>query len=344
MLTLSQAIDGGVVKSPVSTGEIVAKYRTALDRSEVPPYLNDAEWAWDLGCEDWLCDAFGRWLQGSCRSPDSRIGYVRVMSRWVMASQRRSLEAQWATGSLEILDWLATLRHSGLSDRYVAWNRDVVGSWFGWLLDHDLIGRNPVNRRVRRSVRIDHQSVVKADGMRQALTLDEARRVARWCLEMADPAAGLSVALQMTGGLRSIEVHRLNREHLVDRDGVISITVSGKGRKTRRVILELLAAQAWRRFAPLRPNRAGALLAARSGARPSRATIQRWAKDAAAVVGRSKEISSHDLRKTAATLLIDRGATLEQVQAHLGHCSPQLTLRCYVTRRRPMQTTTGIEA
>jgi site-specific recombinase XerD len=70
--------------------------------------------------------------------------------------------------------------------------------------------------------------------------------------------------------------------------------------------------------------------------------VQRWAKDAAEVAGRRLEISSHDLRKTAATQLLLRGASIEQVQELLGHASADTTLTCYVTDRRPLAVTTGI--
>ena len=56
-------------------------------------------------------------------------------------------------------------------------------------------------------------------------------------------------------------------------------------------------------------------------------------------------VSPHDLRHTAATLALESGADLKQVQQLLGHADPSTTMQFYtgVTEKRQRQTVEGIE-
>jgi integrase/recombinase XerD len=298
-----------------------------------------------LGCETYLRDALYRWMVATCRSEDSWSSYGVRLWRWVRDTDRRSLSAQTDVGPRVVANWLYALEGEGRAPRTIVTYRETLRSWFTWLFDRDLIRRSPITRDICRLHRVDRGAIQKANGRRQALTLTEAQRVARWALDpKTPPEAGLSVLLQVTAGLRSQEVARLERRHLVEREGVVTLTVPGKGQRTRSVTLEPIAVAAWRRYVAERRRQGerGALLLAPGGGHYGRRTVQRWAKDAAEVAGRRLEISSHDLRKTAATQLLLRGASIEQVQELLGHASADTTLTCYVTDRRPLAVTTGI--
>jgi len=307
-----------------------------------------------LNCERYILAALERWITVTCRTEDSRRCYADRMWAWVAFSGRRSLSAQTDTPARAVADWLYALESQGRSARTIVCYRETLRSWFTWLFERDLVRRSPVTRDVRRLHRIDRGAVCKANGRRQALTPGEARRTATWSLRTAPAVAGFAVLLQLTAGLRSQEVAQLERRHLVCRmveDGersveVWTLTVPGKGQRTRSVRLEPVAVAAWRRYAQagrLQGER-GPLLRAPGGGHYDRRSIQRWAKSAAAVVGRRLEISSHDLRHTAATQLLEHGARMDEVQALLGHASIETTKTCYIVDARPMRTTTGITA
>lgn len=364
---LDKAQPGSEQNAPRCTAEIARQYRskegepTALRmtsgggddrRSAIAAIVGElfgrrgTETPAALGCELYLLSALSRWLEATCRSEDSWTAYAVRLHGWVAFSGRRSLSAQVAAPPRQVADWLYAMEREGRAARTIVARRESLASWFRWLCDRDLLGRSPVTRDVRRLHRIDRAGVVKASGRRQALTLDEARRVAAWALQPSTmPEAGLSVLLQLTAGLRSQEVADLERRHLVEREGLVTLTVPGKGQRTRAVRLEPVAIAAWRRYvaARRRQGQRGPLLVAPGGGHYGRRAVQRWAKAAAKVVGREIEISSHDLRKTAATQLLLRGAALEQVQEMLGHASADTTLTCYVTDRRPLSVTTGID-
>lgn len=346
----------GDAKRARSSREIITQYREAVRLDVDHPLARDDEVAvdslaglvWQVvgkrlhGVESVLIDAVARWMVVSCGSRSAVDIYSRAVAWWVQSSRRRSLAGQLAAGSGSVLDAVSMLQSEGRADRTIRLWLAVVGSWYGWLEEHRLVNRSPVTRRVRRTVRVDQAAVRKGDGMRQALTKDEAQRVATWATSEADPAVGFAVLAQMVGGLRSCEVCRLRIDQITTLDGVTSMVVKGKGRKTRRVVLEPVVAAAWQRYLQVRPHRPGPALMSRGGKAYTTVSVQNWAKEAAKVVGRQKDISSHDLRKTAATLLMDAGASLEEVQKHLGHSSPVLTAACYVTRRRQMGVTTGV--
>lgn len=287
--------------------------------------------------------AVWRWLIDRTRTPDAWAAYARHWAEWAAATGRLSLSAQTDTSPRAVSDYLFRAE-TRWSPRTVAVARDIIRSWFGWLFELDLIRRSPVRRDVVRGFRVDQGRIVRGNGVRQALTRDEAERAIRWALTIATPPAGLSVCLQLCQGLRSIEVQRLDMAHLVEREGVWSLTVPGKGQKSRSLVLENLTIQAWHRYRVFarRQGSRGPLLRAPGGGRYDRRTIQRWAKQAAEHIGRGADISSHDLRRSFATLAIENGADLFQAQEAMGHSSPTLTKRCYVARKIPGAVSIGI--
>jgi integrase/recombinase XerC len=300
-----------------------------------------------LGCEALLRDALYRWILAAARTSDSRATYAARLWRFCRDTDRRSLSAHTDAGQDAILDWLMALEAAGLSRRSVVGHRDALRSWFAWLVDREIIDRTPIRRHVLRAFPVDHQAVEKGSGTRVALTLDEAQRIATWATTTAPPAVALAVMLQLSAGLRSAEVAGLQQRHLTIRPGLPALlSVPGKGRKLRQIELELVVMAAWERYAASGgKNWSYAQLI--TGQKPgplSPKTIQRWAKLAARQVGRDGIITSHDLRRTSATLLHEAGAAIEQIQAHHGHANPATTLRSYVVRHRRMDVTTGITA
>ena len=57
-------------------------------------------------------------------------------------------------------------------------------------------------------------------------------------------------------------------------------------------------------------------------------------------------VSPHDLRHTAATLALESGANMKQVQGLLGHADPTTTMQFYsaVTEQAQRRTVEGIES
>jgi integrase len=297
-----------------------------------------------LKCDKYLFDAIFKWIISRCKSLKSIESYLRTFRRWWEKEKFQNLSDLTKFSSKRITDFLFALEADGKSQRYVKHHMDVVRSLFGWLYEGGIIRKSPINRSLPRTFKVDNNFVTKTGGMRQALTLEEAKKVTAWALEVAQPHVGLAVLLQMISGLRSCEVANIENEHIVEREGVFHLTIKGKGGKTRSIKLEDHVVKAINRHQETRkPTRTGRfLLTPMGGGQYDPQTIQRFAKEAAKHIGREKEISSHDLRRTAITLLHENGASIFQLKEFAGHSNPSTTFACYTTRRPEMTATTGI--
>ncbi len=322
-------------------------FRATRDR--LRPRTPDVPTPTGIRVDRFLADAAYRWCVSTCRSPDSWTKYLDVLARWLAHARPGRLLATALHRQVEVVgadvhDFLSSLADAGLATRSIVLHRDVLRSWFRWLWDRMLIDRMPFPKDLLTNWRVRHDQIIRGAGIREALTLAEANKLALWALTIARPAAGLAVLLQCSGGLRSIEVAHLDRVQLIDYAEPMRLAVQGKGDKPRVITLEQVVVAAWNRYATARrlTGRRGPLLRKPGGGRYSRRTVQAWAKAAERYVGRP-DLASHDLRRTSVTLLMEGGATLDQVKAHAGHSGIDLTLRCYVARPRPLTATTGMK-
>lgn len=303
--------------------------RHAIDKMSVPvePALVHAVW---------------RWGSLRARAIDSARTYLAGWTLWALWSGRTSLGRQLSAPQEAITDYLEALLDT-YCDRTVRTRLAALRSWYGWLEDEDLVVRSPIRRTATRMARVDEGRVQKADGTRQALSQAEAERVATWCLRTQRPEMGAAVLLMTIEGLRRAEVAGLVMRgyHRPSEDAPPRMVVHGKGRRTRAVELESVTVMAIERYLDRHRRRGerGPLLRRPGGGHYSPATIGRWAKCAARVIGRDDDISSHDLRKTCATLLAEQGNDLAAIARKLGHSAVELTSRCYVARNVPLRPT-----
>ena len=137
------------------------------------------------------------------------------------------------------------------------------------------------------------------------------------------------VAMFYGCGIRLSELVGLDRSAFSD--DLRQIRVLGKGGKVRIVpIVEPLRRLILRYLQAIRScgicdSRENALFLSRSGRRISRSSVQRLVGrvlDEAGVIGKK---SPHVLRHTFATLLLDHGADMREIQELLGHASLQAT-------------------
>jgi integrase/recombinase XerD len=120
-------------------------------------------------------------------------------------------------------------------------------------------------------------------------------------------------------GLRISELVALRWKDVIERgDGRVQLHVVGKGQRERQVLLPDIVAKSLEAFrmvaegeAPVFPARHGGHLSERA----VNAMIKRTAKKADV----SENVSAHWLRHAHGSHALDRGATLAEVQATLGH-------------------------
>ena len=138
-------------------------------------------------------------------------------------------------------------------------------------------------------------------------------------------------------GMRREEVSRLDRRDVQDGRARQAI-VTGKGDKERLVFFDDAALAAIQRYLEARADRHGPLFlrhdrgrgAPGPGGRRFRLSPQSvWGvvKKYAAAAG--VQASTHDFRHAKASVMLNRGAKLSEVQDILGHASPETTKRIY---------------
>ena len=138
-------------------------------------------------------------------------------------------------------------------------------------------------------------------------------------------------------GLRLAELHGMDAADL--ERGRRQVRVLGKGRKERIVPVTEAALRAVDRYLPRRmevvePD-TGALLVNARGRRLSRRSIQKTVQEALGAVSAAHGLSTHSLRHSFATHLLEAGADLLAVKELLGHVSLSTTqIYTHTTRER----------
>lgn len=139
--------------------------------------------------------------------------------------------------------------------------------------------------------------------------------------------------LLITTGLRIAEIKKLDLRDFNPTDNTIQIR-EGKGGKDRVVPL---SDSLWRQIKAHIKTRDKGPLFVNSQLQPKTIrTLQRWTTHIGIKAGLEKRIHPHILRHTFATIMINKGFSLEQVQAILGHSS-RVTTEIYAKVTIPLE-------
>ncbi len=202
----------------------------------------------------------------------------------------------------------------------------VLSSWFGYLLEEDVIAAVPVRRSTRPKFPKDTDTV----GLSAA---EAAMLQARLDVESVLDRAVMLTLLQQ--GLRISELLDMTVGDLRHNQGQQTMVVRrGKGGKRREIAV---AAEAGQAIADLLAHRTvggeppdpGEVLFTTPAKRPTprglRRTVRRITR-AAGILSWDR-LSPHSLRHTCCTLALEDGSTLHEVQEFLGHASADTTSR-----------------
>lgn len=219
----------------------------------------------------------------------------------------------------------------------------------------DMIGRN-----VARLARIPVHSASQRE--RRSLTPDEA-------MALIAAAEGTRwhalVVVGLYNGLRPGELTGLPWDALdfdegtltvrqsrkVTPDGIMTIgATKAKSDRVQRMPAVVVAAlhahktwQARERLASLAWEDHGLVFANEVGRPVDPSNLRRAISDLCAVAGIEPVISPNEMRHSAASLLVDRGARLEEVADFLGHANVQMLARVYRHRIKPVVDLTAMQ-
>lgn len=145
----------------------------------------------------------------------------------------------------------------------------------------------------------------------------------------AGPQELALVHLLGTNALRISEACMLNIEDITTERGYDHVHFIGKGGEPDKAPMSMPVMRAVR--AAIGDRMEGPILLNRDGQRMCRAVAARMLRRVAASAAITTDISPHSLRRSAATILLDIGTPLREVQMLLRHASPNTTIVYHIT-------------
>ena len=191
--------------------------------------------------------------------------------------------------------------------------RRIFSSFFSWLEDEDYITKSPV-RRIHK---------VRTDTLVKDVLSDESLEILRDnCTEIRDIAM---IDLLASTGIRVGELVKMNREDIDFQER--QCIVFGKGNKEREVYFNARTKIHLKCYLEQRTDNNPALFVSLSSPH-SRLTISGVENRLRQLGKRANiiKVHPHKFRRTLATMAIDKGMPIEQVQKLLGHVKIDTTL------------------
>ncbi len=282
------------------------------------------------------------------------LGDERQLSRHTVEAYKRDLGdltgfldgyyggREWSWPEVDRLAVRAFLSHltmAALKKRTIARKLSAVRSFFRFLQRESVVAANPA-----RHVRAPREGRALPGYLTQR---EMSRLFELAALRAAEPGwRGLRdhalMELLYSAGLRLSEVHSLALADVDLERG--RVKVLGKGRKERIVPIGKHAVDALRAYGDARarqfgePARTDPLFTSERGARLSRRQIQRIVTRYIALVAEENGLSTHSVRHSFATHLLDEGADLMAIKELLGHASLSTTqMYAHTSRERLRQ-------
>ena len=212
------------------------------------------------------------------------------------------------------LNWFK--KEHGISNSYLDHKRIVLNSFFEWLVDEDMIRRNPM----RHIKPIKHE-----ENTRLPMTALELETVRKSCRSLREKAL---VDFLYSTAARISEVVAMKIEDVHFADHTVFIRC-GKGGKSRTTFLNAESEVSLRAYLASRSDDDPSLFV--SVKNPIHGVAKKALEgDIQRIVSRchiSVHVTPHVFRHTAASLALQRGMPIDQVQVWLGHARIQTTLR-----------------
>lgn len=252
-------------------------------------------------------------------SGDTRKAYRRDLELLKSFCEHEGIDRWRELDGARLRSFAAQRHRNGVGGRSLQRNLSAIRSFFRWLIKNAKAGHNPAQgiitpkspRRLPKSLDVDQAA--------QLVGLDAGAP-----LEIRDLAI---LELMYSSGLRLSELISLNVDSIDLRDAIV--TVTGKGRKTRRVPVGRHAVAAvgnWLRSrSAIAADGEKALFVSSRGRRISHRSVQQRINHWAIKRGLATHVHPHMLRHSFATHLLESSGDLRAVQELLGHADISTT-------------------
>lgn len=224
----------------------------------------------------------------------------------------------------DIRNYLASIK--GVMMSTIGKKLTVLKSFFGWLVKEEILLRDP-------TAKIKQPKVPKR--LKKGLSVEELELVRESCATLRQRAL---VEVMYSTGCRVSEVSAMDKSH-IDMQAM-NLRVVGKGDAERVVYLSFKALYHLNRYLESRNDNEEALFV--MGRKPYRRLSSRAMQDEVNKVeqasGLTKVITPHVFRHTFATLKIDNGCEMADLQQLMGHSNPATTqIYAQVSEERKQQ-------
>ena len=267
--------------------------------------------------------------EGRQLSPNTVAAYRRDLTQFRDWLGTQYAEWSWAdVDRLDLRSYLGHLTRRGLARRTISRKLSAIRTFYRWLHREQIVETNPA--RTVRSPKLERKlpAWLTRSDVDRLFVLAENRAAEGGFRGTRD------LAILETFYATGMRVSELQGLDLGDIDLVSDqAKVRGKGRKERIVPLGAAAVRALRRYEPRRreairasdgPDR-DALFITGNGTRLSTRRVQALVQELLDSVADEGELSTHSLRHSFATHLLDAGADLMAVKELLGHASLSTT-------------------
>ena len=280
----------------------------ALSECEIPPKATEEEQRNKENAE--LLGAFisSKKVEGCS---DKTIHYYKTSIEKLIEAVKKNV-CDIATNDIRC--YLADQQEQrGLSKVTIDNLRRIYSSFFSWLEDEDYITKSPV-RRIHK---------VRTDALVKEVLTDENIEVLRdSCQELRDIAM---IDLLLSTGMRVGELVKINRDDIDFQER--QCVVFGKGNKEREVYFNARTKIHLKRYLEQRTDANPALFVSLHAphTRLTISGVEVRLRQLGKKVNLNK-VHPHKFRRTLATMAIDKGMPIEQVQKMLGHVKIDTTL------------------
>ena len=282
--------------------------RKALSECEITPKLAEEEQRNKENAE--LLGAFisSKKVEGCS---DKTIHYYKSSIEKLIATVKKNV---CDISTNDIRCYLAEQQEQrGLSKVTIDNLRRIYSSFFSWLEDEDYITKSPVHRIHK----------VRTDALVKEVLTDENIDVFRdSCQELRDIAM---IDLLLSTGMRVGELVKINREDIDFQER--QCVVFGKGNKEREVYFNARTKIHLKKYLEQRTDTNPALFVSlhEPHTRLTISGVEVRLRQLGKRVNLNK-VHPHKFRRTLATMAIDKGMPIEQVQKMLGHVKIDTTL------------------
>jgi len=264
------------------------------------------------------------WL-ASFNSFHTQRAYARDMKMWLQFCDEKELDPLRALRAHIDLWKQVGAGYREPKNTSLARRLCAVSSWYEYLVEEDVLDRNPAAHVKRPHVDPYHTDT---RGLNEA----ESRAMMTAAVEEGWRDA-VVVTMLLLGGLRCSELVMADVEHLGRERGYRTIDVTRKGGTIQRLPLTEPSVAAIEAY--LDDRGSGPLVQTETGKRISPFQVYRLVQKIARKAGipDPDEVTPHSLRHAFVTLSLEAGAPIEDVQRSVGHRDPKTTIRYNHSRR-----------